>query len=218
MQAVPPEKIGRLIGMGLGLRLWRDQVYLNLPSSADQSSVEFNRELIGLFSLAENVAAGFVLLVYPTSATPEFRNGLAAGIRGLAINGESTIRIADVLRVPVECELFCKFHWQRIERERREEIFNAQHQIRDAFQLVQEVRAVEFAAISGNTPMGECSASEAVQRLTGGTIRCAHLWIMGTTTISKETLMQVDRILDALLPEVSAVCENFLEARPPGRP
>lgn len=197
--------------MHLGMRLWDDLILQKLPSSTSRASLDYTREFIGLFSLAENAAAAAIVLIYPTTATPQFRNELGEGLRTMAINLDTPkIRIIDILRTTVEHQHFPKFHSKHT-REELESLLNTPREICNALFLIQEMRAAEFAAALVSVPAGILKGSQPTQKLGYALVDCAHLWILGTTTKSENSIAVIDRISSALMPEVFAIVDGYLK-------
>ncbi|MBI2516710.1 MAG: hypothetical protein HYV95_07310 [Opitutae bacterium] len=205
------KQLGRQIGLHLGMRLWEDSILQTLPSSSRRASLDYVREFIGLFSLAENAAAAAVVLIYPTTATPQFRNELAEGLRTMAIIPDNPqIRIADILRTPVEHQHFSKIHSKQTLAE-LESLRSTPSEVDEALLLVQEMRAAEFGAALASAPIGILSGPVPAQKLGYGLVDCAHLWILGTTTKSEYSIALIDRITSALMPQVFATLEGYLK-------
>ncbi len=206
--------VGSYIGLHVGLRLW-DEVTSLLPSAGDMGSASFGRELLGVLSLAENAAASLVLCLYPHVWSPAFRNDLASYIRKCAFNSGATICLFDLLRLPIEREIFCKQWMSRIELEGGVEgFFMKPRDYPEAFHLVQGVRSLEFAALCDCSPSTNVVGPEWSRKMSVGIVNGALFWIVGTSDRDARNLMLVEPSLNAVISLTRRICVHYLGAPP----
>lgn len=211
MQPVPSQPPGKLLGGLVGMKIWERYIPEKLPSGGNQDSVKFARELIGLFNVAENTAAAFCLYAHPKYWTPKFRGDLSEGIR-MFVTANTRICLAEVLLREPELKHFCGFYWQRIETEGKQAVLHTQHSVRDAFVLIQEVRNLEFAAVTKADPQAYSSvrAPDPIRRISAAIIECVHFWILSSPTRTEESLATADGIVDPLLVLVTDYCNRVM--------
>lgn len=203
--------VGLRIGMHIGLHLHNRSIRDTLPSSSDNKRLEHACEFIGLLSLAENAAAAAAVTMFPDAATARFRNELTEGISRAAIIPETLqICLTDVLRTETGRAHFTKFYYKESQSELRD-LLKSPRELCAAYLLLKEIRALEFSAALARVPAGQMSRPECFQRIGLGLVDCAHIWVLGTTTKSDESLAHVDRVLSALVPEVLRICVVWLQ-------
>ena len=204
------QRPGWICGVMAGLKLLEIPLEVIVPQRIERGSAEFERGLLGIYSLTENGIAAMALMRYPNKCTSEFRKDLAEGIRNTVTRPEVKITLSDVLRLRVELEHFCKLNIDWLNRDGAEAIMGTRYSFQEAFQIMQEVRALQFSAMA-TTPIAEMrNVPESANKFSGAMIRAAHMWVLGTTTFSDSSMAETDRIVEPICAIARATCDSFL--------
>ncbi|ACB75224.1 hypothetical protein [Opitutus terrae] len=190
------DRTGYGVGLACGLKLAESRVGEMLPTWIEQNSRQFFRAMLGVYSLVENAAASRVVVLDPKVSTPEFRLDLAAGVRNTAHWPGATIRLYDILGLRVEMEHFCKYHVDWLNRDGAESVVGRELTFQEAFTVMQDMRSLQFAAMAANTTAEAEYLPETAQKVGGAMIRSALMWVLGTTTISEQSMAEVSQIVE----------------------
>ncbi len=202
---------GLTLGLHVGVVLVRERVQRLLPHGTSPKSLDFKRELLGMYALLENATRSYTMLFYPAFWTPAFSDGLSSGFRTIATNPGTTMRMSDVLRLPSDRERFLIHDWERVQGEGgQEEFFAAQRDFRDLFRLLQEVRQLEFAALAAHRPSDGLSGNEAVLKTSAALVDSALKWIAGTTTRGEKSLKAIAPLVDEVTSITGKICNERL--------
>ena len=211
MKSNNPDRTGWKIGASIVLKMAEIIDWRVLPERFLPGTAPAIRARLGIHSLAENLAISVILTLRSEKWTPALRNDLAKSFRDLAVLANAQIRLYDILSLRNDMEHFVKLNIDWLNRDGAEAVTTTKMSFGEAFCAMQEQRNIQFATMCHSIPHDEqIDLPNNHQKWSVAAIRATHSWILGTMTITEDSLAEAETILESVNQAVVHGCRQYL--------